>query len=122
MDNIQYYHGTSKKGHRNQFTLAIEIPNKEHVRLDIWKLVGDNIKSIPLKIGKANVSKSDNYNKNTGRVLSNKRLESQQFELISIGVSGDNKNIRLTNHEIIITLQLRSDRDKVYLIDADVLS
>lgn len=113
----QYFHGTKNKSVQQEFTVALEVPTKEMLRYDLWKLLGDNIKSIPLQIGLTMVNPKDNYCYEIGREISKSRTKTSEFSLVDIVTSGDRKMISLHNGYLMITLETKTDRTKVHLVD-----
>ncbi len=84
--NRQFYHGTQNKGHSTEFTLAMEVPTKENLRIDIWKLLGDNIKTVKYSMGFSQLSPKDRYNRKTGRELTSSRIQEVELYLASVTV------------------------------------
>lgn len=118
--NRQFYHGTKDKGHSTEFTLAMEVPTKENLRIDIWKLLGENIEAVKYSIGVSKVSTKDRYNKKMGRELTVSRMEEVEVKLVDIIVTGDTKTVLFRNEYISLLLEMKNGRDKVHLIEVAV--
>jgi len=119
--NKQFYHGDYNKGHRKEFTACVEIPTKENLRIDIWKLLGENPKAVvSYDVGIARVSPKDRYNRKTGRELSASRMQKEELKLVEIAVNDNAKTIVLSNERVMIVLEMKEDRDKVHLIEVQI--
>jgi hypothetical protein len=117
----QIYHGTQDKGHSKQFTAAVEIPTKENLRIDVYKLLGENPKAIvSYNIGFANLNPKDRYVRKMGKQLACERMEQQQLKLVEIIVCEDRKSIVLSNERVMIVLEMKENRDKVHLIEVQI--
>jgi hypothetical protein len=119
MDYVQYFHGTKEKyGTDKQFTVCLVVPTRENLRIDIWKLLGTNIKEIDFLVGVAKVSPKDQYNKKTGRDVSYNKLGGMSFRLVEVVALDDGIVVELTSGSLSILLKMMPDSDKVRLINA----
>lgn len=119
MKNVQYFHGTKEKLFNDkQYTVAVEVPLRSTLKLDIYNLLGTNITEIPLSVGFSIVNPKDQYNKKTGRELSLERMEEKRFKLVEIVATEQGIVIEFHNEEVDIFFLLLPDNDKVRLIDA----
>lgn len=118
--SIQYYHGTKEKVGSSQYTVAVVVPNKENLRIELWKLLGSNVKTIKLSVGIARLNPCDRYVKKTGREVALSHSAEIDFELLDIISEEDHYTVRLLSGDTLIKLYARHDSDKVRLVDADI--
>ena len=122
MTNIQFYHGTKAKSEFEQeFTVAVEVPNRDLFKLDIYNQLGTNIKSIKFKVGYTKVSPKDQYNKKTGREVSESRLEEKSFTLQEIIAIQDAFNVYYASDDVFLIFSMNNDSEKVRLIHASLI-
>lgn len=115
----QYFHGTKEKyGADKQFTIAVTVPTRENLRVDIWKLLGTNIKEINIPVGLARVSPKDQYKKSTGRKISSERLNDISFKLIEVVATEQGIMVELHSEDIALVFLMLPDSDKVRLVNA----
>lgn len=118
---IQYFHGTKQKTASGQeFTIAMNVPDKNTFRTDIWKLLGNDIKSVSYEIGISVVSPKDKYNKKIGRELSHSRLTPVEFTLYSLIQDPEKIFVVLRNEMMYIGLEVRNDRSKLHLLEVSL--
>lgn len=120
MINKQIYHATKDKSYSKQFTAAVLVPDKENLRIDVWKLLGENIKTVKYPVGIAKVSPKDRYNRKTGRELALSRMEDQELQLVEVLVNHGKKTIVLSNESVMIVLEMKEGRDKIHLIEVNI--
>ncbi len=119
-NRTQYYHGTTAKDNFYEFTLAVNVPTKEELKLDVWKLLGDNIKDMKLTTGYTKVHPNDQYSKKIGRDLSSSRMVETVFKLENVTITEGIKYLYLKSNDIGLTLEIKDGREKVHLINAGI--
>ena len=116
---IQYFHGNKEKyGIDKQFTLAVTVPSRENLRIDIWKLLGTNITEISIPVGLTKVNPKDQYKKSIGREMSSKRIKDTLFKLMEVVATEHGIMIELHSGDIALNLLMLLDSDKVRLVNA----
>lgn len=116
---IQYFHGTKQK-YDHEFTVAVEVPNRDLLKLMIFNLLGTNIKEVGIQVGISYVSPKDQYCKKTGRALSLIRIEEKMFKLVEVVATAQGIMIQLNNEEVDLLFLLLPDNEKVRLVKAYV--
>ena len=118
-NNIQYFHGTKEKyGVDKQFTIAVNVPTRENLRIEIWKLLGTNITDVNIPVGITRVSPKDQYKKSTGREISSERIENTWFKLMEVVATDQGIMVELHSSDIALQFLMLPDSDKVRLVNA----
>ncbi len=123
--NLQFYHGTKAKYIRHEYTVVVDVPNKEELRMNVWKILGGNIKTIELNVGTTKVNPKDQYSRKIGRIESTKNLKLVKLQLDSVlkNRHKDEKHsyvVVLQGAGIELVLEIKEGREKVHLIDATI--
>jgi hypothetical protein len=122
MYSLQFYHGTKEKVEFGpEYTVAVEVPHRDLFKLDIYNLLGTNIKTIKFKVGFTCVSPKDQYCKKTGRELAESRLEETSFKLTEIVANDIGFNVYFYSGDgMVLIFCLSNNSEKVRLIDASI--
>ncbi len=115
--NIQYYHGTKEKGYLQEFTVAINVPDKEPFLDFLAMTLDDPMIELEMDVGITKVSPKDVYERSVGREQSKSKMQPMNFKVAGLHYLDDHRyKVVLTSNVVSIVVQISSKGEKVHFI------
>lgn len=117
--NIQYYHATKEKGHLKEFTVAINIPDKDPFLDFLAMTLDDPMIEIEMDVGIAKVSPKDIYVRSVGREQSVNKMRPMNFKVAGLHYIDDHRyKVVLISNTLSIVVQISSKGEKIHFINS----
>lgn len=115
--NIQYYHGTKEKGYLQEFTVAINVPDKEPFLDFLAMTLDDPMIELEMDVGITKVSPKDVYERSVGREQSKCKMQPMNFKVAGLHYLDDHRyKVVLTSNVVSIVVQISSKGEKVHFV------
>lgn len=115
--NIQYYHGTKEKGYLQEFTVAINVPDKDPFLDFLAMTLDDPMIEIEMDVGITKVSPKDAYVRSVGREQSVAKMQTMNFKVAGLHYIDNHRyKVVLTSNTLSIVVQISSKGEKVHFI------